>query len=428
MLYDEYLQKRKSYQEQGVLLLLERKHACLFYKPGKGKTYPTVEAAREVDKAMNGNAKVLVLSTADAIKNMWLTEIEPQKIMPVNTVYMSFSSAIQDKTKARLLQVRWDVIIVDESHKIKSHNSKISKLVYLLSKNTKYVWGLTGTPRGNTDIDIYCQFHNMRISEWGDISYTMFIDKCCDLDQKFFHGQMIKVPIGINHKYKAGWERNIAMYTQRVDYDVEDEMPDLNVNVVEFDYVPTKEYLQAEEGVISIGEYESTMTKLSAVTKLHQIVNGFAYIYDENDERLVHDIEHNKKLDWLFENVNVLEPTVIVYRFEADKQRIIEQFPEIWTENIDDFKNEKYPILLLQCSRCESFNLQMCKHMIFYTLDYSYIKYNQMLHRVWRMGQLDDVQVDVLIHKDTVETKIWNSVQNKEKFADLFMRIKGDYL
>ena len=67
----------------------------------------------------------------------------------------------------------------------------------------------------------------------------------------------------------------------------------------------------------------------------------------------------------------------------------------------------------------------MCKHMIFYTLDYSYIKYNQMLHRIWRMGQTDDVKVDVLIHKDTVETKIWNTVQNKEKFADLFMHIKG---
>ena len=423
MLYNDYLNNKRPYQEAGMLLLLERKHACLFYKPGKGKTYPTVDAAREVDKYMNGKAKVLVLSTADAIKNMWLAEIEPQKIMPVNTVYMSFNSAIQEETKKRLLQIKWDIIIVDESHKIKGHNTKSSKLVYMLSKRTKYVWGLSGTPRGNSDVDIFCQFHNMCISDWGDITYSRFVDQCCDLDQKFFHGQMIKIPIGINHKYQAGWERNIAMYTQRVDYDEDDNMPNLQVNLVELDYTPTKEYLQAEEGVVSIGDYESTMTKLAAVTKLHQIVNGFAYIYDEYDNRIVHDIERCKKLDWLLDNV-MCKPTVIVYRFEADKENIKKLYGTKWTENVEDFKRGEYPILLLQCSRCESFNLQMCKHMIFYTLDYSYIKYNQMLHRIYRMGQTEDVRIDVLIHKDTVETKIWNTVQNKEKFADLFMHIK----
>ena len=122
----------------------------------------------------------------------------------------------------------------------------------------------------------------------------------------------------------------------------------------------------------------------------------------------------NILLDWLKENVTN-KPTTIVYRFEADKRSILTVLKDKCTENVEDFKQGKYNILLLQCSRCESFNLQMCKHMIFYTLDYSYIKYNQMLHRIWRMGQTDDVKVDVLIHKDTVETKIWNAIQNKEK-------------
>ena len=48
-----------------------------------------------------------------------------------------------------------------------------------------------------------------------------------------------------------------------------------------------------------------------------------------------------------------------------------------------------------------------------------------MLHRIYRIGQTKPVQIDILTFKDTVETKIWQSVQNKEKFADLFMRIKG---
>jgi hypothetical protein len=428
MLYEEYLLNKRDYQEAGHLFLLERKHACLFYKPGKGKTYPCIDALRDV-AASKPSVKVLILSTADAIKNMWNAEIVPQNILPEGTVTMSLNSAIVEKTKVNLLKIKWDVIIVDECHKIKSHNSKSSKLVYQLSKKAEYVWGLSGTPRGNSDIDIYCQFHNMCISDWGSISYTQFMN-ICDIEQKFFGGNVIRVPTGINEMYKAGWERNIAMYTQRVDYTEEDAMPELDVNLIELPYKPTKEYLQVEDGVLKVGDYESTMAKLAVIMKLHQAVNGYLYIPDEDDENKKHiyRLHRNLKRDWLLENVQ-MEPTVIVYRFDADYEDIYEEMTDagfICTENVEQFKSGKADILLLQCARCESFNLQMCRRIIFYTLDYSYIKYDQMLHRVWRMGQNEDVEIVILTFKDTIETKIWNSVKNKETFAQMFMNIKGD--
>ena len=299
MTYEDYLLNKRGYQELGSLLLLERKHACLFYKPGKGKTYPCIDAIRDI-WASKGNINLLILSTADAIKHMWLEEIMPQNILPDNTVYMTFNSAIIDATKIKLMKVKWDIIVIDECHKIKANNSKISKLCHMLTRKAEYVFGLSGTPRGNSDIDIFCQFHNMHISEWGDIAYTNFINNCCDIDQKFFGRQMVKIPIGINHKYRAGWERNIAMYTQRVGYDEDDGMPELNVNVVKLPYTPTKEYLQAEQGVVDVPDYETTMTKLAAIQKLHQAVNGFLYLTDEvEDKRQVWHIERNKKLDWL---------------------------------------------------------------------------------------------------------------------------------
>ena len=40
------------------------------------------------------------------------------------------------------------------------------------------------------------------------------------------------------------------------------------------------------------------------------------------------------------------------------------------------------------------------------------------------MGQDKPVQIDVLTFGGTVETKVWNAVQNKQKFAELFMAIK----
>ena len=83
MLYKEYLTKRKPYQADALILLLSRKHACLFDKPGKGKTFPCIEALREVAnrrRKLNMPTKTLILSTADAIRNMWNAEIVPQGI------------------------------------------------------------------------------------------------------------------------------------------------------------------------------------------------------------------------------------------------------------------------------------------------------------------------------------------------------------
>lgn len=426
MLYKDYLNNRKPYQEIGHLFLLERKHAYLFYKPGKGKTYPTIDAIRDIDDEMHGQAKVLILSTADAIKNMWEAEIVPQNILPKNTVLMSFNSAIVEKTKQQLLKVKWDIVVVDESHKIKSNSSKTSKLVYLLTKRSEYAFGLSGTPRGNNDIDIFCQFHNLNVSEWGNISYSFFVDNCCTIETQYFRGNQVKVPSGINEKAKPGWERNIAMYTQRVDYVDEDDMPELNVNTVHLPYTPTKEYLLIEDGVIQLPEYESTMTKLAAISKLHQAANGFLYIPIDYKTKSIRYLHRNNKLDWL--NKNLTANSVIVYRFEADLysiQKELEAMHFAYTEIVEDFKLGKADVLLLQCSRCESFNLQQCKRIIFYTLDYSYIKYNQMIHRVWRMGQNDDVQIDVLINENTIEEKIWSAVRHKENLANLFMSIKG---
>ena len=427
MLYSEYLKSKRPYQELGHLFLLEQKHACLFYKPGKGKTYPTIDAIRDIDANMGGKARVLILSTADAIKNMWNAEIVPQNILPKNTVLMTFNSAIIDKTKADLMKIKWDIIVVDECHKIKSHNTKTSKLVYQLSKKAEYTFGLSGTPRGNSDIDIYCQFHNMNISDWGSISYTQFVDLCCDVEPQFFRGNAIKVPIGINRKYKAGWERNIAQYSQRVDYTEDDDMPELKVNVVKFHYDETKEYRDAMDGVIQLSNYETTMTKMVAIMKAHQIVNGFLYYDDEiTGKRNTHKVNHNIKLDWLKQN---LKPNnTIVYRYDWDRTQILELLKNEGysvTEIVDEFKQGSADILLLQCSRCESFNLQICKHIIFYTLDYSYIKYNQMLHRIWRIGQKEQCQITILTFENTVDEDIWLTVKNKEALADLFMRIKG---
>lgn len=418
MLYKEYITCRKQYQELGRDLLLEKKHACLFFEPGKGKTYPTIDALQEIDKQKGGKAQVLIISSADAIRKMWEPEIVPQGILPDNTYLITDRTAIGDMAKI-LLARRWDVIIVDECHIVKAHNSKIHKLVMKLCSRVEYAFGLTGTPRGNSDIDIWCQLQALNVANQNRMSYTAWTNTYCEFEVGYGAYGKFQKPTKIKDKYAPWWENLLAEYCLFVDYDEDDDMPELQINVVDVPYKKTEEYEKALDGIIEVGDFATTTEKIVAISKAQQACNGYIYLPDKS----VHRFAQNGKLAELDKYTE--ERTVIVYKYIADYEDLAKKYGVKATNDVQKFKTGAYPILLLQAGTCKSFNLQEFTHtIIFYTMDYSFINYKQMIHRCWRMGQKVPTKIIVLQHKGTVERQIWTAVRNKQKGHDMYMSIK----
>lgn len=418
MLYEEYKLKRKQYQEIGRDLLLTKKHACLFFEPGKGKTFPVIDALQEIDKQKNGNTNVLIISSCDAIRKMWEPEIVPQKILPKNTYLVTDRTAIGDMSVV-LLAKKWDVIIVDECHIIKANSSQIHKLIYRLCRTVEYAWGLTGTPRGNSDVDIWCQLQALWVGGQGKMSYSAWTRTFCDFEIGYGAYGKFQKPVSIKEKWLSWWNGLLDEYCLFVDYDEDDQMPNLNISVVEIPYVKTEAYNNTLKGIIEVGEFATTTEKMVAISKAHQVCNGYIYLPDN-----IHRYHRNKKLDYLDEYV-AKGRCVIVYKYIADYEELVVKFGNRATSDIMKFKQNVFDVLLLQCGECKSFNLQdNCSTIIFYTLDYSFIKYKQMIHRCWRLGQRRETQIIVLQHKDTVEKQIWLAVQSKQKMHDLYMSIK----
>ena len=419
MLYSEYVDKRRQYQEMGRDLLLQKKHACLFFSPGKGKTYPVIDALQELDRRNGGTTKVLIISSPDAIRQMWQTDIVPQKILPKDTFLVTDRTAIGDISQA-LLAKRWDVVIVDECHIVKSNSSKIHKLVYKLCRKAEYAWGLTGTPRGNSDIDIWCQLQALNIGGQGNMSYSAWSRIYCDFETGYGAYGKFQKPTTIKEKYLPWWNNLLDEYCLFVDYDEEDNMPDLDISVVQIPYTKTKEYENAFKGIIEVGEYATTTEKMVAISKAHQVCNGYIYLPD----KVVHRYHENTKLKYLDKYV-AEGKCVIVYKHIADYEDLCAKFKHRATNKVEEFKRGNYEVLLLQCGNCKSFNLQeYCNTIVFYTLDYSFIKYKQMIHRCWRLGQKRATRIIVLEHKDTVEKQIWLAVQTKQNMHDMYMSIK----
>lgn len=419
MLYKDYVNCRRQYQEIGRDMLLEKKHACLFFSPGKGKSYPVIDALQIIDKEKNGKTKVLIVSSPDAIRKMWNIDIVPQNILPKDTFLVTDRTAIGDISEM-LLSTKWDVIIVDESHIVKAHNSKIHKLIRRLCRNVEYAWGLTGTPRGNKDVDIWCQLQALNVGDQGKFSYTQWTRTYCDSEVGYSTHGRYETPTDIKEKYLPWWNNLLDEYCIFVDYDEEDDMPDLNVEVVKIPYEETKEYKQAHNGIIEVGEYATTTTKMVAIAKAHQACNGYLYLPEH-----IHRFQTNKKLEYVDRFTN--KKSVIVYKHIADYEDLQKHFGKRATNDINIYKQGKHDILLLQCGNCKSFNLQdYCNNIIFYTMDYSFIKYKQMIHRCWRLGQKEDTNIIILQHENTVEKQIWEAVSKKQKIHDLYMNIKKE--
>ena len=61
-------------------------------------------------------------------------------------------------------------------------------------------------------------------------------------------------------------------------------------------------------------------------------------------------------------------------------------------------------------------------NIIFYTYDYSFLNYEQMIGRVNRIGQKQHILIDVLINANTIETAVWKAIKNKQALDEF---IKG---
>ena len=62
------------------------------------------------------------------------------------------------RLEAELLKWAPDLIIADEGHKIKTHNTAASKALHLLGAKAKYRLLLTGTVITNKPVDVFSQY------------------------------------------------------------------------------------------------------------------------------------------------------------------------------------------------------------------------------------------------------------------------------
>lgn len=398
-----------DHQKKGKELLLKNKKYCLFFEVGTGKTYTALSALCELPPC-----KVLIVAPKRVLENVWKKDKE-YDLSKYDVTYLNYEKIARD---SKFTQNTYDVIILDEVHKLKGRTTKTSRKFRTVTAKAKYVWGLTGTPVANNYADIYNIYRNMNIVEF-EMTYDEFVFRYYYVKQlessygfKFNMLLNVKPHMLIELMDRVGKHSMVKEAKDCID------LPEKRTDVVYVEDMVSEKYLELKDGILRTPDYEKTMIPLEALNKMHQASNGFFY----DDYKCPIEVCENKKLIELNEILeDLLEETpkvIIVFQYQHDLDNL-KTLKYDWTTDPAEFPNKQ--ILFLQYGQSEGLNLQYCNQMIFYSYDYSFLNYEQMTGRIYRNGQKNNVVYTILISKGTIEEKIWNAIKNK-KSRDEFLK------
>ena len=398
-----------QHQQKGKELLLKNKKYCLFFEVGTGKTFTALSALCELPEC-----KVLIVAPKRVLENVWKKDTN-YDLSKYDVTYLNYEKIARDKN---FIKNTYDVIILDEVHKLKGKATKTSRKFRTVTAKAKYVWGLTGTPVANNYADVFNIFRNMNIVEF-NMSYDEFVCRYYYTKQ-LESGMGFRFEILLSPKPFMVDELMERVGKHSMVKEAKDciDLPEKRTDVVYIDGMVSEKYRELKDGILRTDEYEKTMIPLETLNKLHQASNGFFY----DDNKNVHKVCENKKLkelnDILEDMLEETERVIIVFQYQQDLEEL-KTLKYEWTTDPTEFPNKQ--LLFIQYGQSEGLNLQYCNQMIFYSYDYSFLNYEQMTGRIYRNGQKNNVVYTILISKGTIEEKIWWAIKNK-KSRDEFLK------
>lgn len=373
---------------------------------------------------LNGTAKKRLQLMQELMNN---EKYHDKSIVVINYEYVYTFEKI-------LAKWRPDIIICDESHKIKSPTAQQTKSILRLGNLASYKICLTGTPLTNNILDFFSQYKFLDSSVLGD-SFTAYKNKY--VITGMFNEYLRPNPIHFNElKYRLG------TISYRVTKEECLDLPPFNDVYLPVEFSPQNFKLYKEferEFVVWLNEQTKVTTEnaLTQTLKLRQMTGGFCYDYDKDGNRFVVDFDDAKATACaeLIENIVEGGNKVIVFaEFQAEIEKVKSICDKFKIKSVTYYggtsetkKNEAYNefvngdamVFIGQIESAGiSITLTNAKYTIFYSTGYKYGSYDQARSRMHRKGQTKNCTYYHLVIKGTIDEKINKSLDKKEKLAE----------
>jgi SNF2 family DNA or RNA helicase len=316
---------------------------------------------------------------------------------------------------------QWDLIIADESHRLKAPGGKASLAFKRLRSHARYRLALTGTPLPHSPLDAYAQFRFLNHTIFGP-SFAAFRQKYAVMG-----GFQRKQVTGFQHLDEL--EALMKTITFRVSKDVLDLPPETHVTYeCELSPEAQRVYRDLEEDFVAEVR-DGRVTAANAMVKLlrlQQVAGGWVKT-DDGQYRRVDSAKQNLLAD-TFEDIGAGEPVVVFCRFHADLDAVHEAAKTAGFQSLelsgrrDELKrwqSGEAQVLAVQISAGGvGVDLTRARYSIYYSLSFSLGEYDQALSRVHRPGQTRPVEHIHLVARNTVDRKIMRALEKRAEVVE----------
>jgi SNF2 family DNA or RNA helicase len=453
-----------DHQKRAFLIGSELDTSAFLMEMGTGKTFAAVAVVGK--RYLDGQVRKLLVLAPLSVIHVWKNEFKQHADFPhdvmvldgslddkkldlgrtanhknLSVVVVSYDSSwrLAEELKA------WkpDMMILDESQRIKNREAKRSEFIHDLGDIVKYKMILTGTPVTQAPLDIWSQYRFLNKKIFGD-NFWKFRSKYAIMGG--FEGKMV---IGYQNLDELSDHAHSIAY--RVLKKDALDLPDFTDQIMYCELKPEtmKIYKEVEKQTLLEIEESSCSTGIiiTKLLRLSQLTGGFLPFVDDEiksvtvvkklgDEKLtlLRDIVEDLPLDKKF---------VVFCRFLPEVHEIEHMFSKMnitckaiygeisgskRNEIIQNFQNEKDPrALVIQIATGGlGITLTAADTAIFYSNSYSYADFEQARARLHRIGQKNHVTYIHLIAKHTIDQKVMEALQQKRNLADIVVDRKGE--
>lgn len=367
----------------------------------------------------------------DTKKRSALLSEWPADTTRLQVAVVNYEATWRDPLLSTIKAWKPDMIICDESQRIKTHDAQQSKTIHELGKLAKYRLILSGTPINNNPLDIYSQYKFADPSIFGS-SYYAFRNRYAVMGG--YEGKQI-----IAYKNLDELKAKIHSISFRVTKADALDLPDTVDQVLYCQLEPKARsaYDKLVKDSVAKLSNERTISAtnvLSQLLRLSQLTGG--YVGDDTGRLSQASKAKMQTLDETLDDLLSAGKKVVIFaRFTPEIQAITELANKKETnpamidgsvsmavrgEEVKRFQTD--PNCRVFVAQIQSaglgITLTAADTAIFYSLDFSYANYEQARARIHRLGQRNTCTYIHLLAQDTVDEKIMAALKAKKSVAD----------
>jgi SNF2 family DNA or RNA helicase len=335
-------------------------------------------------------------------------------------VIVNYDSLIREPLSLELSSVKWDLLILDEAHFVKSHESKRFKV--LQNIKSKFTVALSGTPMVQGPLDIWSQARLLDPSFLGKNFYAF----------RYTYAVMG----GFGNKQVVGYRnqehlsRKISKFMIKVSIDDVLELPESVSEVLEVDLEPEAKrlhdsiYSQLKEAAMEgrVGEHYAAL----AITRMMQITGGYFHDDERGEVRRV-SYSKERALEEALSMIGAQsgEPVVVFGVFHQDLDTILEVAKRMGLSsgelsgrknNLEGFRQGRINLLAVQIQAGGvGVDLSRSRYAIYYSVGYSLGNYLQSLARIRRPGQNRKVVYLHIVARETIDERVFEALRDKSE-------------